>query len=179
MIVQEYNKTIDFLERQIIEEFDIIHERIIDYNSNADWTKAVTEIFYKIAKDPSLDCKIAVSKLKNADYSEWLYDIVLYKNNSYGLEMVYLVLECEWFFPKNANSYDQLIQDDFEKLLLARSLYRIMVFEGDNFSEINDYFNQLKLVIENTKLKAIGDRYFFCAWNKQDQRFNYKLLIVE
>ena len=93
------------------------------------WNPAVKTELCKIGR--KFDCKVCARDVDKADrdYGEWLYDVtwLKYEKNARG-ELVNLVdaplvAECEW-----GNKGD--IEDDFEKLLLARTGVRLMIFEG-------------------------------------------------
>ena len=65
---------------------------------------------------------------ENRDWPEWLYDVTWLKYEHEGERLLIeapSVAECEW-----GNKGD--IDDDFEKLLLARAGIRLMIFNGFN-----------------------------------------------
>jgi len=73
-----------------------------------------------------------------------------------------LVLESEW-----GNFSD--VKEDFEKLLLARSKYKFMVFNLDVNNGLaarqlfNSYLEKFKSFITQYKYTQSGDRYLFCG----------------
>ncbi len=97
--------------------------------SDTVWTTAVKTKLCKIGRD-RFGCKVCASGVDKADFGEWLYDVTWleYEKNDRGklvnLVDAPLVAECEW-----GNKGD--IEDDFEKLLLARAGVRLMIFDGN------------------------------------------------
>lgn len=142
------------------------------------WTAAVNTILSKAAKQNDRRYFTA-SKLKTCENPEWLYDFVWYDNNAFGLNDVYLVVESEWKNPWGNEDYCYDIQYDFEKLILARSVYKLMIFEGDTTEENSHYLDTLKKVVVNCKLTKRGDRYMFAAWDKSKQDFYFDLMIAD
>ena len=70
-------------------------------------------------------CYVCASGVPRADYGEWLYDVTWLKYDCDGSSLIDapLVAECEWGNPGD-------IDDDFQKLLLARASVRVMIFGG-------------------------------------------------
>lgn len=99
-----------------------------DKQGNAAWTRKIKEDIGEIGKGHGFRvCPSAVE----GDERQWLYDLIWYRNNSnIRLEAVPLVLESEW----SMDNYE--IRFDFEKLLLANSPIKVMVFQNcDGTSE--------------------------------------------
>lgn len=69
-------------------------------------------------------CYVCASGVPRADCGEWLYDVTWLKyDEDSSLIDAPLVAECEWGNPGD-------IDDDFQKLLLARASVRLMIFGG-------------------------------------------------
>lgn len=89
--------------------------------SNSKWTESLNKEFIKYAHNNGFS---VYSKTKGSDWGEWLYDLTICKQlnkNSYILNTE-LVMESEWL------PDDQSIIDDFQKLLLCNSHFKVMVF---------------------------------------------------
>ena len=95
------------------------------------WTKAVKTELCNIGQD-RFGCYVCAGGVDKADHGEWLYDVTWLEYEKNGpsegkvrrkLVDAPLAAECEW---------DNLgeIYDDFEKLLLARTGVRLMIFHG-------------------------------------------------
>jgi len=67
---------------------------------------------------------VYASQAENIDGGEWLFDLTWLNYSGNNLINVELALESEW----NTNS----INDDFQKLLLARAELRVMIFQSKN-----------------------------------------------
>ena len=75
----------------------------------------------------------------------------------------HLVMETEWS-PKDAD-------DDFQKLVLARSKYRVMIFAVDTGTERADGFERLIGHAGANIHAQAGDRYLMCCWNNENRGF--------
>ena len=94
----------------------------IHSSSNKIWTKRLNKEFISFAHKNNLK---VYCKTKGADWREWLYDLTICEQNNsspYNITSTKLVMESEWI-PKN----DEIIED-FQKLLLCNSDYKILVF---------------------------------------------------
>jgi len=165
------------IEKEISESLSRIWD-IAEDSTPTIWTTAVNTILSTTAKQNDRKYFTA-SKLRTCENHEWLYDFVWYDNNEFGLNDVYLVVESEWKNPWGNEDYSYDIQYDFEKLILARSIYKLMIFEGDNLDENSQYLDTLKKIVINCKLTRKGDRYMFAAWDKDKQEFYFDLQIAD
>lgn len=118
-------------------------------------------------------------------FGEWLYDLtwlkydIDYQNihlinkdefirnyDQFALLDTPLVLESEW---------QDDGKDDFEKLLQARSKYKIMVFnlEGRNQRErtFNNHIRKFTGFIQKYQFSQSGDRYLFCGTHDYSNTF--------
>ncbi|MBS1510259.1 MAG: hypothetical protein JST86_05415 [Bacteroidetes bacterium] len=157
-----FNQTCDDFELRLSESLNKIWDYILD-DKNRYWTQAVKQILSKESRLIRDNLKVAACNLKDSDCPEWLYDFVCYDYDNIGLKDVILVAESEWRNPFT-NDYLQDIQEDFEKLLMARAKYRIMIFEGETKEEVETTVIYLQKIISNSKLSQPGDRYMFAGW---------------
>ena len=156
-------------------------------DSNAAWTNAVKAIFGALGQQNN--CYVWSHFRKGGNYSsdeikqhvqqalglpvpdyrtEWLNDIVWWQQDQDAdVINIPLVVESEW--GTNANN----VKDDFQKLLLARSKYRVMIFECN--PKVIDWF---KIQISKYQCTQLGDRYLFCAWRANYNRFDFESYIV-
>jgi hypothetical protein len=143
----------DETERQIVKRLKSLRLRG-DY-SDGNWTRQIkisigtlgTKLGYSVC---------AGGPFQKYDFeSGWLYDLVWYKENAFGLIDVPLVLESEW------KTYAQ-IKYDFEKLLVARAKYRVMIFQATP-ANTESILSRLKQIIGHSEMKARGDRYLFAV----------------
>lgn len=93
---------------------------------NTVWTKDIKTKLCEIGRD-EFRCKVCARDVAESkhDYPEWLYDVTWLEYAADGpLVDAHLVAECEW-------GNRRAIDDDFEKLLLARASVRLMIFDGN------------------------------------------------
>lgn len=102
------------------------------------WTVAVKSCLAKLGEEKGF--KICTSTKDKLYETEWLYDLVWYRENPQGFLIdVPLVVESEW--KKN------LVKDikfDFEKLLLARSTLKLMICNCEDSKKVSylEYFQK-------------------------------------
>jgi hypothetical protein len=96
----------------------------------------------------------------------WLYDLIWYKENTDGhVSEIYLVMESEWERKWGAIKYD------FEKLLLAKSMLKLMVFQTDS-GEIGELFRLLEKGIRVfSRLQSIDEIYLLIAYDNSTGKF--------
>ncbi len=165
----------DKLELSIYQSFADVWEHI-DVDTPSNWTRALNDILYNVAKSQSESLLVAC-KSDPHDNPEWLYDHVWYSNTESGsLKNVSLIVECEW---KNwrDEDYFQKVKYDFEKLLVGRSKLRFMIFEANTDSEALKIFQQLHDIVVSSDLSHSGDRYLFACWIRSKE-FYFDLLSV-
>ncbi|MDR0932395.1 MAG: hypothetical protein LBM70_05170 [Victivallales bacterium] len=98
---------------------------------------------------------------KEVGNSEWLYDMIWFKNTEGGnkkdimLKEVCLVLECEWSHCYSDVSYD------FEKLLLANAPIKVMIFE-EGKCKFKDICDKMKESIKNYRNGSPGIYILAC-----------------
>ena len=91
---------------------------------------------------------------------EWLYDLVwVHASDDFVVQDVFLVAEIEW-------RGTRAIQQDFQKLLLARADCRVMIFDGDKEGLRDQLIEQARTFGKRRR----GDRYLFASY--RDGRFS-------
>ena len=90
---------------------------------------------------------------------EWLYDLVwVHASDDFVVQDVFLVAEIEW-------KGTRAIQQDFQKLLLARADCRVMIF--DDTADLRDQLIEQARTFGKSRP---GDRYLFASY--RDGRFS-------
>jgi hypothetical protein len=100
--------------------------------------------------------------------SEWLYDLLWYTENELGqLEQIPLILESEW----NRSYFE--IKKDFEKLLLGKARYKIMIFQAVG-NKKEEYFSKLKSAIETYNAAPSGETYILACFDQDEWIFDVR-----
>ena len=94
--------------------------------SNSGWTKAIKTELCNIGKTFGFKVGARAGEVAESDrdYGEFLYDVTWLEYEGESVTDAPLVAECEW-------GNLQAIDDDFQKLLLARAAVRVMIFDGN------------------------------------------------
>ena len=144
----------DKIENEICNALDSIIDLCLETKGNKSWTKEIKRAFLKLGSKYGYEtCSSGIEESNNA---EWLYDLVWYNNYETNyIKNVFLVLECEWNidFPS--------IKYDFEKLILAKAKYRVMIFQGRNEEKVKEVINDFKEIIKGCEMSVDGDKYLF------------------
>jgi len=135
--------------------------------SNRISTDMVKSVFVRLGH--SLQWQVCATSPEAGVYSEWLFDLTWYKYNKdadlgLGLE-IGLVLESEW-----SNHYSDL-KYDFEKLLVAKSPYKVFVFQATE-AEKTACVSKFVSAIANCAHSSSGDTYIFGCWTHEKGAFD-------
>ena len=105
---------------------------------------------------------------------EWLFDVVWMSLawEPRQLKRIHLVVESEW-----GNCGD--ILDDFEKLLVARSDVRLMIFQASNEVEVEEMFDLLEREAEGFEQRQAGDYYLLAGYDRRNAIFRWCEFQVE
>ena len=154
--------------RTISEKLDEIREEFVlgEELSDGEWTRKVHTALAIAGKH--FDYQVAASRVPDEyrDWGEWLYDVTwidrwMDERTRWSVPMV---AECEW-----GNEGD--VQDDFGKLLIARTALRVMIYghrpEPERLREWVDLF-------EGTE---VGDTYFLATYEGAGC-FRYAQIVV-
>ena len=121
--------------------------------NNPQWTCGVKQTIVDVGR--KLGWLTAANGCNSDEGKEWLYDVVWYQlDQSRHITDVPLVAESEW---KQADE----TKADFEKLLLARAKYRVMVFESANVPAV---CTKMRVWIDKFRRTQQGDRYLLAGW---------------
>ncbi len=179
MTTQNFDLNASLIERSISAGLSNIKDQI-DSEGTTIWTFTVKKILTELGKSPHNNFLVASSSgIYPADCGEWLYDLVWYENNvsPIGLKSLHLVVESEWKNPRGNVDYLQDIQDDFEKLIVARSPHKLMIFESDSINITETYISWLNNTVINCDISQPKDRYMYAGWNIKEQTFLFDLYI--
>ena len=153
----------------ITKSLDELNQRLLPQHvSNNIWTKAVKQDLYDLGNNLGFS---AFATVPNC--SEWLYDITWLQNNSDGqVTDSIAVFESEWDLGKYSIDYD------FQKLLLARSDIKVMIFNqkggGQKDKILESFIDQIKAFRKSSN----GEIYLFSCWSWETQEFEHKVYTV-
>jgi hypothetical protein len=162
--------TADNIEKEIVKALEDVATDALKAKSKGNehiwpdnkWTKEIKNRMIELAKYH--DFKASGSTCDGASCGEWLFDIAWYKYNDKPkkeLVNVFLSMEIEW------GGYTD-IRVDFEKLLVARTNYRVMVFQSNTvYKKKDELIDRIKAYQGSQK----GDRYLLIGWNNKKQNF--------
>jgi hypothetical protein len=142
--------------------------RLGDRRKDRDWTVQLKDDIGSLGA--ANGWSICTSGFKDRGFDcEWLYDLIWYRNthpDNYLAE-VYLVLESEW------NTSPTAIKYDFEKLLLAKSTIKVMVFQAWQ-ENIADVFSLLQRGISAFGKRSVGEIYLLAGFNLNSYSFDVR-----
>lgn len=109
---------------------------------------------------------------------EWLYDLLWYtEGDPYCPKEFPLVVECEWQKRRKGDKTKDKLSDikyDFQKLLLANTKLKVMIFQTTDLDkeleELSQYFDK---AIETYESKEKG-HFLFIAFCNKKKSFYYK-----
>lgn len=133
---------------------------------SAEWTTQLKEDLGVLGEKHGWT--VCTAGFKGRFESGWLYDLIWYKEEEGHLSEVYLVLESEWGWSRAHIKYD------FEKLLLAKSTLKVMIFQGNN-RRVNPHFEFLEQgILAFTKLQSADEIYLLIAYNDDTGEFEIR-----
>jgi hypothetical protein len=156
----------DSVESEIIQAINAMCARddASDWN-DTQWTRHAKNAVAQLGK--SKKYWIYASGCDFVDSGEWLYDLCWLDYSGKNLVAAPLVMEIEWY------SRDTDVDDDFQKLLLARCDHRVMLFRPRKRSQTRAAVEVLLPHISSCRHGCAGDKYLFGCWNDTFQRFDW------
>lgn len=162
------------LETEIIRElnFFILETRQTKLIGNTAWTNGIKRRLGNLGASKGLS--VCTSGFRGEFESEWLYDLIWYKEEGTGPEAriidVPLVVECEW------NMHFSHIKYDFEKLLGSNARHRLMIcYAHDKSKEgLRKYFRE---AVDRFLLSKEGDRFLIAILDYKEELFDFELIV--
>ncbi len=149
---------------EIVQAVHSIPNRVMGSGNRA-WTQAVKSAFIGLGE--KLEWKVCASSTEAEVEPEWLFDLCWYKRSeNEGLD-IGLVLESEWSHHKHDLIFD------FEKLLCAKSPYKIFIFESYE-NVLLEKLEYLETAIKNCQLPSNGECYTLAAYDLNRKEFKIK-----
>lgn len=141
--------------------------------SDRQWTIGIKIELGELGKREGF--KVCAAGLISRGYEEeWLYDLVWYRYHSRTkyVQEIKLIAESEWSWKFSD------IKDDFEKLMVGRSAYRLMIFQASNRKSLDDYADRLIRSILRFRGTETGDRYLFAGWDDTAEEFVFRSFVA-
>jgi len=152
------------IEAQIVSVLKAIPGQFKPNQRNSEWTKAVKLAVCVLGQK----LNYAVCGCPPECDKGWLYDLCWYSvttDRKFLLDMP-LVLESEW------GNWTE-IKYDFEKLLVAKSKFKVMVFQAEG-QNITDYYKELEQGIRTYQGGSAGEVYLLACYNDEKGEFEIK-----
>lgn len=161
----------DSFERDIIKKLKKHDNTPLGKWPNSLATHDVKKDVGEVAKEKGY--KVRATEYRQTEQCEWLYDLTCLKYDKDGyLEDIPLVMESEW-----KNKYE--IRKDFEKLLVSRAKYRVMILQVKSDEEEKEIIEQLRQYVEKCQCSKKGDRYLFACWNSDPKKRSFNCPVYE
>jgi hypothetical protein len=103
----------------------------------------------------------------NKKHCEWLFDVAALELPNGWLLNAPLLVESELGSPSE-------VQDDFQRLLLARADVRVLVFQQRDAKRADTLISELDLAISKYRSSEPTDRYFFACYLSDEKRFLFQ-----
>ena len=131
------------------------------------WTSFLKSELRKVGKKHGY----LVSPCPDDDNKEWLYDLIWFRNDPINHQLceVALVLESEW----SRDAWH--IQEDFEKLLVAKAPIKVMVFQnyGNNLPVL---WRLLEDGIRIFEQHTSEETYILAAFKEEEHEFEIRIV---
>jgi len=133
------------------------------------WTDAIFEDLTRYAYHELVPGLCVWSKGNAVDrtLTGFLYDFMACEGEGKAGEdigKVWVSLESEW------SPYFEKVKEDFYKLVLGRSMLRVMIFKS---RDVEKDISKLVRILETSPMSVSGDRYLFAGWS-EDEGFIFK-----
>lgn len=133
------------------------------------WTKAIKQALCDYAHQQGF--RVAASGCIGADESEFLFDMVWWKQDEPYMSRIPLILESE------LHSSNELVDNDFYKLLIGRADHRIWIFERKTIEGVQESFDAYIETIRRFEHSMPGDRYLLLGIDWHLREFHTRLCI--
>lgn len=156
----------DQLELDVIRAIDTLCDNPSAMSwSDTQWTRETKNALARLGK--SKHYWVYASGCDFADGGEWLYDLCWLAYSEETLVGAPLIAEIEWYFR------DTDVDDDFQKLVLARCDNRVMLFSPRRTNETRASVDALLTHISRCRHTVEGDKYLFGCWSDSQSKFDW------
>lgn len=144
--------SLDNIESQIVDHLKqyTIREWNAPEDTHTKWTRTIKEALVDLGHKLRYNVYSAPKDKLNSDWGEWLYDLCwAVERNGWQELSLELIAEIEW------NTNHEYILEDFQKLTVGLSKYRLMVTEYNDITK----FEELVHICKNACSSSNGFRY--------------------
>ncbi|HEY0549421.1 MAG TPA: hypothetical protein VGF13_07430 [Verrucomicrobiae bacterium] len=133
-----------------------------------EWTTAIKREFIRLGKEKRY--QVCAGGFPGECEKEWLYDLVWYRNEpAEHLREVGLIMESEW------SRVPAYVRYDFEKLLIAKSPVKVMVF-SEYRKNLPELWAMLGKAIECFKTEPAQENYILAGWDSSRHEFEFRTI---
>jgi hypothetical protein len=154
--------------RQKIREFLTDVPKEFETRGNGAWTTEIKNEFVRLGH--SKRYTVCANRCQ-ADDHEWLYDLMWLETETVaGNDLVrgaVLAMEIEW------GGWEDILYD-FEKLLVANTKYKVMIFQEYQEDNVKTVADKLIERIQRFTNPIPQERYLFIAYDRQAHRFSLR-----
>jgi hypothetical protein len=155
---------------EIISAITSIPATIQPGRGDGEWTAAIKRSLITLGR--SKGYSVCASGFPEECEREWLFDLVWYRNEPQEhLREIGLVLESEW------SRNPAHIKYDFEKLLVAKSPIKVMVFQDDK-DNLPKLWPLLEVSIRTFQTAPTGEKYILVAYENAKDTFSVRTVTV-
>jgi hypothetical protein len=152
------------IEDQIVSTLKAVPGQFPNGGSNPEWTKATLLAIGTLGQKLKYD----VCGLREHFQPAWLFDLCWYSTTSDGnLIDMPLALESEWDLKYAGIKYD------FEKLLIAKSKFKVLVFQASG-QTATDYLKNFEQGIRAYQGGGVGEIYLLACYDDSTGAFEIK-----
>ncbi len=156
-------------EAEIISAITTIPPTVASGRGDGVWTAAIKRSLITLGTTKGY--KICTSGFPDECDREWLFDLVWYRNEPQEhLREIGLIVESEWSRDPSA------IKFDFEKLLIAKSPIKVMVFQDYNDNR-RELFALLETGVHTFQTEPSGEKYVLLCYQNDKDAFEWKTII--
>jgi hypothetical protein len=157
------------IENEIISTITSLATTIPPGRGDREWTNTIKRGLIVLGKKKGYT--VCASEFPDLCEQAWLYDLVWYRNDAQNkhLAEIGLVLESEWLRDPEKIRYD------FEKLLIAKSPLKVMIFQDfkDNLSQL---WTLLEDGIRAFRTERANEKYILVVFREDNYAFEHRII---
>lgn len=138
------------------------------------WSKKVKTALCKAGKRCGFRVYASGVSEKRCDGGEWLYDVTWLEYEGRLLAAAPLVAECEWGRWERGS-----IQNDFQKLLLARAGVRLMIFDAEQTPGVLEAVEYMAEQVWDFRESSDDDIWLLAAREWTNDSWLFRWFVIE